>query len=76
MNATGENEAILTADSPSSSQFFIFLLFFLSLSVSRFEFLKNNNRNGDILVHSSLRMCNEESPGESLFKRKVTVPDE
>lgn len=50
MNATGENEAILTGDSLSFSEFFIFLfLLFSSVSVNdgvfcSFEFLKKKKR--------------------------------
>lgn len=40
MNATGENEAILTGDSLSFSEFFIFLfLLFSSVSVARWSLL-------------------------------------
>lgn len=67
MNATGENEAILTGDSLSFSEFFIFLfLLFSSVSVARWSLLflssflkKKKERNSvDILVrvHLSLKM--------------------
>lgn len=67
MNATGENEAILTGDSLSFSEFFIFLFLLFSSSFRShdgvfcsFEFLKKKReRNSvDILVrvHLSLKM--------------------
>lgn len=79
MNATGENEAILTGDSLSFSEIFIFpsLLFLSPLLFQSlcFEFLKNNNRDGDILVHSSLRFIINSLWESNFLKGKVTIPD-
>lgn len=52
----------------SPSLLFLSPLLFQSLC---FEFLKNNNRDGDILVHSSLRFI----INSNFLKGKVTIPD-
>lgn len=55
----------------SPSLLFLSPLLFQSLC---FEFLKNNNRDGDILVHSSLRFIINSLWESNFLKGKVTIP--